>query len=193
MTLALPLLCVLAGGKSSRMDGVDKALVTISGRRMIDIVIERFQPEAGTIVIAGSEDRGTDLTTIPDDPKGPVGPAAALWSVNRWLRLSGEAIDGFFTVPVDAPFLPDDLLSRLSVDNRSTVAADQSGIHPTIGYWQLTALNEAFQQLADRPNPALRAIASACQSDHVFFDPSVLTNVNSMADVKAAESTGRPT
>ncbi|MEO1041732.1 MAG: molybdenum cofactor guanylyltransferase [Pseudomonadota bacterium] len=191
MTLSLPVLTILAGGKSSRMGGIDKALVMIGGHRMIDCVIERVRRQAGTIVIAGGEDRGTGLTVIPDRPSGPVGPSAALYSVGRWLHERKENVDAFFSVPVDAPFLPDNLLSRLSAKNRSAIAASGSDLHPTIGYWQLSVLEAAFQSLKDESNPSLRAVAAACRSEHIDFNPSDLTNINSMADLEHAEKQDR--
>jgi len=36
---------ILAGGKGSRMGGVDKGLQTFRGRRLVDHVYERFAPQ----------------------------------------------------------------------------------------------------------------------------------------------------
>jgi len=38
---------ILAGGKGSRMGGVDKGLQTFRGKRLVDHVYERFAPQVG--------------------------------------------------------------------------------------------------------------------------------------------------
>ncbi len=165
------------------MDGVDKAELLVGGRRMIDRLIDRLTPQAGTIVIAGNDDRDTGLPVIPDDPAGPKGPAAALFSVGNWLQRNTPDADGFITAPVDAPLLPDDLVLKLASANGCAFADDGARKHPTIAYWRMSSLQRAFAQV-DEENPSLHRLADLCQAQGVMFHPEQLTNINSPADLE---------
>jgi len=46
---------ILAGGKGSRMGGVDKGLQTFRGKRLVDHVYERFAPQVGGIIINANQ------------------------------------------------------------------------------------------------------------------------------------------
>ncbi|MEM0928002.1 MAG: molybdenum cofactor guanylyltransferase [Pseudomonadota bacterium] len=187
MSISEPLLVILAGGQSARMQGIDKAVVTLNGRRMIDILIDRFKPVAGSIVLSGDADRQTGLPTIKDDPSAPHGPAGALCSIAQWIGGLDMPVETFFTVPVDTPFLPGDLLERLSFYGATAIACDDNGLHPTIGYWDLATLQDAFARCEGRRNLPLYQIAALCQVRHVPFNPALLLNLNTMEDVRQAE------
>ncbi|HRG17120.1 MAG TPA: NTP transferase domain-containing protein, partial [Pseudomonadota bacterium] len=45
---------ILAGGRGLRMGGVDKGLVEHSGRALVAHMIERLQPQVGSIVISAN-------------------------------------------------------------------------------------------------------------------------------------------
>ncbi|MEO1656535.1 MAG: molybdenum cofactor guanylyltransferase [Pseudomonadota bacterium] len=188
MSIEQPLLVILAGGQSSRMGIGDKATMTLGGRRMIDLLVDRFRPSAGTIAVSGATDRETGLPIIDDDPGGPKGPAGALWSVNSWLNADHPSVDAFFTVPVDAPFLPPDLLDVLSANGPTSIAADETGLHPTVGYWQVTALAAAFSQLQNVPSIPLHRLASLCSATPVSLDATQLMNINTQDDLRKANA-----
>ena len=46
---------VLAGGKGSRMGGVDKGLQPLRGKPMIEWVLARFQPQVSEIIINANQ------------------------------------------------------------------------------------------------------------------------------------------
>jgi len=187
MTKPLPPLVILAGGQSVRMQGFDKATVELDGKRMIDIVIDRFQSETTSIVIAGGSDRETGLPLIEDDPNGPKGPAGALWSAAGWFSVQERSVDGFFTVPTDTPFLPSDLLGHLIAGNQTAVASDESGLHPTIGYWRIEQLHAAFAVLGSSGGLPLHRIAEHCEAKPISFTSEELLNINTREDLAAAE------
>ena len=187
MTKPLPPMVILAGGQSARMQGFDKATVKLDGKRMIDIVIDRFQGETTSIVIAGGSDRETGLPLIEDDPNGPKGPAGALWSAAVWFSVQEMSVDGFFTVPTDTPFLPSDLLGRLTAGNRTAVASDESGLYPTIGYWRIEQLHSAFAILGSSGGLPLHRIAEHCEAMHISFSSEELFNINSRENLATSE------
>lgn len=95
---------ILAGGHSSRM-GADKAFVALSGRPLIEYVIERLAPQVDSVAISSNAPAQTfsqfGLPVFPDIIGGTIGPLAGIHAaLRRWP--DSELV----TVAVDLPFLP---------------------------------------------------------------------------------------
>lgn len=178
---------ILAGGRSSRMGGRDKALAEIGGERLLDRVIARLAPQADRVAISGHSDYGTRLPTIADAANGPRGPAAGLFAAARWIVREEPGTDRFFTAPVDAPFLPADLIARLEAAGGPAVAVDDEGRHPTFACWTLAGLAKAFAHLRDDASISLRAVAEmSCARDVAWPGGRFFFNVNTPEDLEAA-------
>lgn len=179
---------ILAGGESLRMGGRDKALATLRGARLVDLVLARLAGQADHIVISGREDYGTGLTVIPDNA-GPLrGPAAGVFAVGRWVVEHEPSARGFFTSPVDGPFLPNDLLARLGASSAPAIAADDEGLHPTFAYWTLRALADARRTLQDQSSISLRALAADCDAREVRWPGKEhFVNINAPTDLRTAQ------
>lgn len=105
---------ILAGGRARRLGGVDKGLVEIGGRKLVEWVVEALAPQVDGLLI--NANRNLDLyrrcghPVVCDrlaDYQGPLaGMAAALARVPP-----GGAI---LTVPCDSPTPPPALAARLS-------------------------------------------------------------------------------
>jgi molybdopterin-guanine dinucleotide biosynthesis protein A len=104
---------VLAGGMGRRMGGVDKGLVLLDRRPMVAHVIERLTRQVGAIVLNANQnvDRYAALgyPVVSDTIGGFAGPLAGLHA-----GLSAAATPYVVTSPCDSPFLPLDLVARLS-------------------------------------------------------------------------------
>ena len=104
---------VLAGGQGRRMGGVDKGLVELAGQPMIAHVLARFRPQVGELVINANQnlDRYAEfgVPVAPDTVGGFAGPLAGLHA-----GLARTSKPFVCTVPCDSPFLPSDLVARLS-------------------------------------------------------------------------------
>ena len=103
---------ILAGGRGSRMGGVDKGLRLLRGKPMVEWVIERFAPQVDEILVNANQNPEAyarlGYRVIPDEISGFAGPLAGL---HRGLS---EAAHGLIaTAPCDSPFLPRDLIQRL--------------------------------------------------------------------------------
>ncbi|WP_238382918.1 molybdenum cofactor guanylyltransferase [Cognatilysobacter segetis] len=111
---------VLAGGRSSRM-GVDKALLMLDGRSLLDTAIARLR-EAGAEQVLVSGERPAHAG-VPDRTAG-LGPVGGLASVMAACP-DGAAV----VVPVDMPRLSPGALRRL-VDALDTARAVYFDGHP---------------------------------------------------------------
>lgn len=178
---------ILAGGESRRMNRLDKALVEIAGRRLIDIVVDRLLPQASRVVISGPSDFETGLTVVPDEPDTPRGPVAGVLAVRRWLAANEPGSDGFVTAPVDGPFVARDLVERLTRQDRSAIGSDMLGEHPAFGYWRTLDLDLAFPQVPPGSDLPLRTLAMLCDARlEVFDDTRSLFNLNDPEDLRLA-------
>ena len=103
---------ILAGGKGSRMGGVDKGLQAFRGRRLIDHVYERLVPQVGGVIINANQNqdayRSFGVRVVSDAIAGFAGPLAGMHA-----GLSVSKRPFLASVPCDSPFLPEDLVARL--------------------------------------------------------------------------------
>jgi molybdenum cofactor guanylyltransferase len=103
---------VLAGGRATRMGGMDKGLVELAGRPMIAHVLDRLAPQVDQILV--NANRNVDRyaafgwPVVPDTDTGFLGPLAGLVA---GLRASDTPL--VLTVPCDSPRLATDLAGRL--------------------------------------------------------------------------------
>ena len=103
---------ILAGGKASRMNGANKALVPFLGRPMLPQVIERLAPQVDEILINANQDfehfTPFNFPRISDEIGEYAGPLAGL---HTGLKASQQ--EWILAVPCDSPLLPQDLAERL--------------------------------------------------------------------------------
>ena len=103
---------VLAGGRGSRMGGVDKGLQSLRGRPMIEWVLERLAPQVSEIIVNANQNiqsyESYGHRVVRDEIAGFAGPLAGLHA-----GLKAAAHPLVVTAPCDSPFLPSDLVSRL--------------------------------------------------------------------------------
>ncbi|MHB1290919.1 MAG: molybdenum cofactor guanylyltransferase MobA [Sulfuricella sp.] len=105
---------ILAGGRARRMGGADKGLALLKGRPLVAWVLERVAPQVDELFISANRNfdqyRLFGHPVLPDASPDFQGPLAGL------LRAMTEAAHPLIlSVPCDTPFLPDDLVERLSV------------------------------------------------------------------------------
>lgn len=102
---------VLAGGQARRMGGVDKGLVDLAGRPMIEHVIERLSPQVGNLMINANRNLETyaalGYPVVPDADGDFRGPLAGILAAMRAARTSF-----ILTVPCDTPLLAPGLADR---------------------------------------------------------------------------------
>jgi molybdenum cofactor guanylyltransferase len=143
---------ILAGGRSSRMNGKDKGLLSLLDRPMIAHVIERLQPQVDAILISANRHleqyQKFGYEVLQDDYDDYRGPLAGMAR-----GLSHSDSDYLLTVPCDGPLLPRDLgqrmLSLAQNNNASAVIAfDGQFKQPTYNLIHkncLAALNHALE------------------------------------------------
>jgi len=103
---------ILAGGRSSRMGGSDKALIKFKEKRLIDHVFERLAPQVGGVVINVNQNheqyKSFGVRVVSDAIGTYAGPLAGL---HAGLSVSRRAY--LMSVPCDSPFFPENLVERM--------------------------------------------------------------------------------
>jgi molybdenum cofactor guanylyltransferase len=104
---------VLAGGRGSRMGGVDKGLQIYGGRPLAQHALMRLLPQVGQAMINANRNldayRSMGVPVWPDEVPDYPGPLAGMLS-----GLAHCETPYLVTVPCDAPNYPQDLVSRLA-------------------------------------------------------------------------------
>lgn len=180
---------ILAGGGGKRMGGADKGALMLDGERLIDRAIARLAPQVDRILISGSHDYAAGLTVVPDCDDGPRGPAAGLFAALKWVEENEPEAAGFLSIPVDGPFMPDNLFSRLFSPSGSAVAATKAGVHPTFAFWRCDALAGALSTEAADYGWPLKELADSVHAARILFeDETAFLNINTREDLQRAEA-----
>jgi molybdopterin-guanine dinucleotide biosynthesis protein A len=139
-----PLGVVLAGGLARRMGGGDKARLRIGGRTILERVLARLKPQCAALILNAKGDPArfadTGLAVIPDSVPDFAGPLAGILAGLDWAAKEAPDIADIVSVPGDCPFLPEDLVARLSAARSregAPLACARSGEwrHPVVGLW----------------------------------------------------------
>ena len=103
---------ILAGGKATRMGGLDKGLLVFQKKPLIAHVIERLQPQTDEILVNANREissyEALGYPVLQDEIADYAGPLAGMQ-----LGLKHARHDLVLTVPCDSPALPEDLAQRL--------------------------------------------------------------------------------
>lgn len=154
-TVTAPPCLILAGGLSRRMGGGAKFLEQIAGKTLLDHVTDCLRPQVGDILLSCNmplED--ADLPVRPDVIEGNHGPLAGILTGLEYFSDQGATATHMLSVPADAPFIPDDLVSRLQQDfvagpTSIVMAYSMNRIHPVVALWPLALAGELRAALTE--------------------------------------------
>jgi molybdopterin-guanine dinucleotide biosynthesis protein A len=199
MTIESPLGLVLAGGLARRMGGGDKARIKVGGKTILERVLARLTPQCSAVIINANGDPArfsdTGLTVVADSVPDFAGPLAGILAGLDWAAAHAPDIADVVSVPGDCPFLPGDLVTRLSAARQAAgapLACARSGDwrHPVAGLWRV-ALRDDLRKALIEENlhkietwTARHGVAIADWPD-TPVDP--FFNVNTPADATEAE------
>jgi molybdopterin-guanine dinucleotide biosynthesis protein A len=207
MTKAHTLGLVLAGGLARRMGGGDKARIRIGDTTILQRVLACVAPQCRGVIINANGDPArfadTGLPVVADSVPGFAGPLAGILAGLDWAAAHAPEAEWLLSVPGDCPFLPNDLVTRLSAARAAAhtpLACARSGEwrHPVVGLWPMRLREDLRQALIDE---GLHKIESWTARHGVAIaewpdtpvDP--FFNVNTPDDVARAETiaaSGKP-
>jgi molybdopterin-guanine dinucleotide biosynthesis protein A len=171
---------VLAGGAGSRLGGVDKAGLRISGSTLLDGALAAL--DGIEAVVVGPARPGV-RSVLEDPPRS--GPAAA---VAAGLAALPDA-DEVLLLAVDLPRLPEALPLLLAAGSGpdGVVAVDPEGrTQWLLGRYRAAALRAAAVALGDPTDRPLRALLAGLDLALLRLPPGLELDVDTVADARRA-------
>ncbi len=186
---------ILAGGRSSRMGGIDKGNLKLAGKSLIQRVVERFAPQVSALAINSAAPYAEDYgyPVIPDNLAGFHGPLMGLLSAFEHSSLI-EA-DKLALAPCDCPFLPPDLVITLSdymiaTDSDVAMVSYEGVWQPTFSLWHRRVAPQIAANIKLEQPAGLKAMARQLKTAVVEWplaNPAPFFNINTLADLSRAE------
>jgi molybdopterin-guanine dinucleotide biosynthesis protein A len=179
---------ILAGGTGSRLGGVDKAFVLLNGQPLIAHLLNRIQAQTPHIAISANGDpfrfAGFNLPVLPDGPLHGKGPLAGVAAGLAWAGGIGAAT--LLTLPVDTPFIPENLVEYLTP--APAVAVWQGRQHHLVSLWQVAFLPQLLAFLGRPGAYKVRDALALCHARQVAFNAPAdpFLNINTPAELDAA-------
>lgn len=191
---------ILAGGKASRMKHQDKSLMLLSGKPLIDHIVELAAPQVAKLVISVnhnlSEYSYLSLPLIADRVKAYGGPLVGIYSAMCWLdeQRPRSVYSHIACFPGDTPAFPTDLVSKLGR------ALEQSGaqvalcrthgqLQPLFSLWSLATqpiISAAITENLCGPKLILPRLDTV-EVQFELSSPADFANINTPEDLLAME------
>ena len=183
---------ILAGGRATRMGGIDKGLVTLLQKPLVAHVIERLVPQVDEIIINANREieqyKTFGYPVFQDETSDFAGPLAGIY-----VGLKHAQHKYLLSAACDSPLLPLDLASRLlaglAENNADIAVATCNGdTHPVFCLCKKSVFNSLDDYLANGG----RKVSTWQKSQHYieidFSDCSdAFVNLNSLEDLTALE------
>jgi len=162
-------------------------------------VLARFKPQCVAVILNANGDPGrfsdTGLPVVPDTVPGFAGPLAGILAGLDWTAAHAPAITDVASVPGDCPFLPGDLVARLSAAREAAgvpLACARSGDwrHPVVGLWPVALRQDLRKALVEEDMHKIEtwtARHGIAIGDWPATPIDPFFNVNTPADVAEAE------
>lgn len=176
---------ILAGGRATRLGGIDKAWIQRDGVPQVLRIAQRFAPVVDRVLVSSHRDpvRHAECGWVPVADRrtglGPIGGLEALAGACR--------TDWLLTIPVDLVGVNECLLPSLqaaSVAN-GAYAEDDDGLQPLVALWRVDALRAGVADAIDRDDLAVHALQFRLGLARVRFAGVRFGNLNTADDLKA--------
>ena len=185
---------VLAGGRGSRMGGVDKGLQDHDGRPLALHALQRLAPQVGPLMINANRNReayaAMGAPVWPDALPDYAGPLAGFLA-----GLEHCATPWLVTVPCDSPLFPTDLVERLAraltdadaeIAMPATVEDGTRQVQPVFCLMQanlkdsLLRFAHSGQRKIDRWTALHRCVEVEFDDDRAFFNANTLAELQQL-------------
>lgn len=178
---------ILAGGRATRLGGVDKAWLQRDGLPQVLRLSERFRSRVAEVIVSANRDlqrhAAAGLRAIADRTRdiGPLGGIDALaWACTTpWL----------LTIPVDLVDTNDCLLpSLLAAGGGGTgaYAEDDNGAQPLVALWRVADLRRGLADAIASGDCAVQGLQARLRMRRVRLPGVRFGNLNTPADLVAA-------
>ena len=187
---------VLAGGRATRMGGLDKGLQTLHGVPLALHAVLRLAPQVGEVIVSANRNlaayESMGVAVWPDPVGDYQGPLAG------WLAGFEHCSTHYMaTVPCDAPNFPTDLVARLarhlieSEAEVATAAVIRGGsiqTHPVFSLLETTLLESLVRYLQAGERGIEAWMRRHRWIEVSFEDERAFANVNTTAELQQLQA-----
>lgn len=181
---------ILAGGRATRLGGLDKAWLQRNGTPQVLRWRDRFSAEVSATLVSANRDllryKAVGLVAVPDrqdrDDRD-VGPLAGLSALadacsTRWL----------LTLPVDLVGVNECLVPTLIAQcgTDGAYACDDDGVQPLVALWRVEAIGRAIETALASGDVAVQSVQRGLDMACVKFPGVRFGNLNTPDDLLAA-------
>jgi molybdopterin-guanine dinucleotide biosynthesis protein A len=196
---------VLAGGRGSRMGGIDKGLQLYNDTPLAKHAIKQLQPQVGSLLINANRNLeiyqtwgvGVAAEVVVDGIADFAGPLAGFL-----VGLQHCTTPYLMTVPCDTPRFPSDLVNRLAdalsqqdADIAMVSSPDEEGVlrHQPVFCLMKRDLVESLKTFTDAGGRKIGAWAvqhklARVDFNEVYDDPKAFYNANTLEDLQQLSS-----
>lgn len=174
---------ILAGGRGSRLNGVDKAFARYENEYLCQRILNRLDTSFAETLISAREndERFSDLNLKPVfDTREPFsGPLAGIEAL-----LYATKSEFLLTVPVDIKYLPTVLIQEW-LDNPESpgmVLQDADGLQPLVALWHVEKVRDYIKLALDKHNQAVHALVRQLQFTMITRTDIQIGNLNTPRD-----------
>lgn len=186
-------LAILAGGKSSRLGGIDKALIAVDGVPLINRIYNTFKNDVSEVIVISNGNNGyaIEANVFPDIIKN-CGPLGGIHSA-----LTHACNPLVFVVSVDMPFANHDVynqLLNLHFRANAEVVVPRHGnlLEPLFGLYSKALESKVTSILSDMQGHPITDLLNAANTHYLQLPDDFQTrmwfyNINTPDDLKALE------
>jgi molybdopterin-guanine dinucleotide biosynthesis protein A len=176
---------ILAGGRGTRLGGIDKAWIVRDGIAQVQRLAKRFEGEVSQVLVSANRDlerfEALGMSAVPDRTRdlGPIGGLEALAHActTQWL----------LTIPVDLVFVNDCLIPTLaSAGGQGASVEDEDGPQPLVALWNVEALRNATLL---RDDLSVQSLQADLAMPRIRLNGVRFGNLNTPEDLVAAHAT----
>jgi molybdopterin-guanine dinucleotide biosynthesis protein A len=177
---------ILAGGRATRLAGLDKAWLERGGQPQVLRLARAFAGDVAGVLVSANRDAARyaahALATVPDRYPG-LGPIAGLDAL-----AAACTMPWMLTLPVDLMDPGGKLLPslRAEADADGAYAVDDDGPQPLVALWRVDALRAALAAALADGDHAVHGLQARLRMAAVRLPGVRFGNLNTPADLAAA-------
>ncbi len=171
---------ILAGGKATRLDGINKGLIIIDSKPIIEHLIDNLRPFCKKIIIVANNDAYNYIPNIfvVSDIVKEIGP---LGGIHAGLLSSDEEKN--IVLSCDTPYINADAVTKI-INNKgkadAVIAQENKTIHPLFGIYSKNIIPIIVQQI-NKQDFKLQNLLNCINTFYVQFseqERKLFTNIN---------------
>lgn len=180
---------ILAGGRATRMGGVDKGLQILEGKPLYLHIADKLSSQVDNILISANrnldEYRKSHYPVITDETEDFAGPLAGMLAL-----LKNAQTPWVVFVPCDVPYFPLNLVEKLYEQKGDALASyvyDGNREHPTLSLLHRRVIPMLEKYLAQGDRKLMLFMKQIKAKPVLFADQTeAFINLNTLQDIQKA-------